>query len=423
MNKTKIWGILCVFGISLLAGLAPAQNDAIREAILSGDLARVKAIVENDPSVIHAKNRAGLTPLFDAVLENRPEIAEFLISRGADVNARNNFQVTPLHLACGNALPLGIIRLLVEKGADVNAVAKYVGKPLDLAYESGDEESIAYLVSAGATATPLQFETFRLTGSLRRIAFPWGMRNNIVIQHGPDGILLVDTGFSKRAAEAIRKTIAGFAKGDIRWVVNTHAHMDHVAGNGLAPSDASVIGYQGLTHGDFNNIVKKQEAPLAGRAGRTLAAPYILRFNGEDIALIPNPGLHSQDDILIHFPRAGYVAMGDLLLSQNCPAVRDPDKYLDFLDSVLDVFPPRTVFISGHGKDLTYEGLRKYRGAIAAMTAVVRKGAADGKNAVDMIKDDILRPYKAEYSFLDWLGPDAWIARVAGSLKGTQEKP
>ena len=144
-------------------------------------------------------------------------------------------------------------------------------------------------------------------------------------------------------------------------------------------------------------------------------------MNGEDIALIPNPGLHSQDDIIVHFPKAGYAVMGDLLLSQNCPAVRNPDAYVNFLDDVLDVFPLRTVFVSGHGHDAHAE-LRKYRNAVAAMTAVIRKNAADGTSAENIIKADALRAYKAELSFLDRLEPDAWIARVCENLKSAGAK-
>ena len=53
----------------------------------------------------------------------------------------------------------------------------------------------------------------------------------------------------------------------------------------------------------------------------------------------------------------------------------------------------------------------------AAMIAIVRKNREAGKSADDMVRDDILKAYKAEYSFLDWIGPDSLIRRAAAVLK------
>jgi len=109
--------------------------------------------------------------------------------------------------------------------------------------------------------------------------------------------------------------------------------------------------------------------------------------------------------------------MGDLLLSQNCPAVQDVAAYMDLLDKVLDIFPSETTFVSGHGKDLTAAGLRKYRDDLAAMIEIVRKRYAAGESAEAMIRGDVLKAYKAEYFLLDWLNPDSWIPRVRRSLQ------
>jgi ankyrin repeat protein len=58
--------------------------------------------------------------------EKRPIIAELLIKRGADVNARNNYMNTPLHLAKTN----DIAKLLIKNGADLNAKNRKMNRPL-----------------------------------------------------------------------------------------------------------------------------------------------------------------------------------------------------------------------------------------------------------------------------------------------------
>ena len=45
---------------------------------------------------VDAKDDLGLTSLYHAVIEEQKEIAELLIAKGADVNAKNNFGETPL---------------------------------------------------------------------------------------------------------------------------------------------------------------------------------------------------------------------------------------------------------------------------------------------------------------------------------------
>jgi cyclase len=403
--------------VCLVAFSAALFSQELLEAVKTGDLAKVKALVEKEPGIVNAKNPGGQTILFAAVSMGQLEISEYLISKGAEVNERSTFGLMPLHVACIRNVPLGIVRLLVEKGADVNTVAKYLGRPLDLALDTEDSALIDYLKSKGATSTPLVFETYRLASNVHRIAYPWGMRNNIVVFSGPDGILLVDTGFIKHAVKTLREIVGNLAKGEIKYIINTHLHGDHVDGNGIGETDTKVINFQSLANPDFKGLISRTDRPLRGGVGKELAAPYAMRLNGQDIQIIPNPGLHSQDDLLIYFPTSKVVCMGDLLLSQNCPAVQDVAGYMSFLDRVIDVFPAGTTFVSGHGKDLDNNGLRKYRDDLAGMIAVVRKNYAAGKSAEDMIRDDVLKAYKAEYSFLDWIGPDSWLQRIVDGLR------
>jgi hypothetical protein len=51
------------------------------------------------------------------------------------------------------------------------------------------------------------------------------------------------------------------------------------------------------------------------------------------------------------------------------------------------------------------------------MADTVRKGYADGRSAEEMVRADLLKAYRAEYSHLDWLGPDSWIRTVVRGLQ------
>ena len=233
-----------------------------------------------------------------------------------------------------------------------------------------------------------------LAPHIRRLAFPWGMMNNVVVFSSAEGAVVVDSGFVSRTVGDLKKAIEDISRPGVRYLVNSHDHGDHVAGNALAPSPAAVITAASLAAHAAGVPATRDALPLKGRTGRVLPAPYTLRTGGVEFTLIPRPGLHSDDDLMVYVPAESVVAMGDLLLSESVPAVEDIAGYLAFLDDVLDVFPENTTFISGHGRDLDAAGVRAYRDTLVSMVGVIRAQLAAGRTAEQMVRDDILKDYK-----------------------------
>ena len=367
-------------------GPPPASRQTVFQAAATGNLARLRMLAEADASAVNLRTPNGLTPLHLAAANDQRQAAEYLIS----------------------------------KGADVNAVARHSGTPLDLAYESVRPEIVRWLESKGGRFTPLRFDVATLTPAIHRVAFPWGMMNNVLVFSGADGAVIVDSGFSTRALGELKKEIARFSPSGVRYVINSHNHGDHVTGNALAPGAAAVITSATLAAPPAGLSITRRTDPFKGRSGRTLPAGYTWRTGGADLILIPRPGLHSDADVIVYFPRESVVAMGDLLLSESMPAVNDISAYMAFLDDVLDVFPENTTFVSGHGRDLDMAGVRAYRDALNAMIHIVRTNLVAGHTAEQMMKDDVLKDYKAKYSLLEFLNPDTLIPRVVtAAQKGT----
>ena len=78
-----------------------------------------------------------------------PQRLNFLLSRGADIEYRDEQQKTPLHHAASNG-SLSTLRYLVGTGADIYAGAPRIGTPLHSAALSGSTGAVKYLVDAGA---------------------------------------------------------------------------------------------------------------------------------------------------------------------------------------------------------------------------------------------------------------------------------
>ena len=90
-------------------------------ACQKGDFEVVKAHVSllDSKEALQAKDSDGNTPLHLSCRSLSIEIIKYLISKGADMNARNKMELTPLHIAtqCGYIM---VAEILVKEGAEVN---------------------------------------------------------------------------------------------------------------------------------------------------------------------------------------------------------------------------------------------------------------------------------------------------------------
>jgi hypothetical protein len=94
--------------------------------------------------------------------------------------------------------------------------------------------------------------------------------------------------------------------------------------------------------------------------------------------------------------------------------------YFEFLDEVMDYFPEKTTFISGHGRDYTLTDINAYNGILFESISIFRKTIKTGRTVDQMIEGNLLKDYASWGKYLTFLGPDAWIKMVAASYD--QEK-
>lgn len=120
-------------------------------ASMAGAKDTVLEMIAENPDLTGAYSRDGWTPLHLACFFGQPEIAEILIARGADVNARsrNLMQNMPLHAAAAGRNRESV-RLLLEHGADVNARQHGGWTVLHAASQNGDVEMVRLLLGGGA---------------------------------------------------------------------------------------------------------------------------------------------------------------------------------------------------------------------------------------------------------------------------------
>jgi ankyrin repeat protein len=103
------------------------------------DASKIKYLIERGADV-NAKEEYGNTSLHWASLMDCIEIVKLLLDRGADVGATDKDRWTPLHWASEYNC-IEIAKLLLEKGADVNSENNGGWTPLDRA-ESDEMEAL-----------------------------------------------------------------------------------------------------------------------------------------------------------------------------------------------------------------------------------------------------------------------------------------
>jgi ankyrin repeat protein len=222
MNTQTISAAVCVYMVCLAAlpcSMAAPPGDSIHLAVRNDDTAGIRRWLAEDIALLNARDADGLTPLhiaackyrrraFDLLLAsgadvkaktapcrmtldtasgsfvfagvrsdwtalhivavtNRIDMAEALIARGADVNARNDRGQTPLFLTA-EAGHLPMARLLIERGVRVGAKPTAGGRsPLQAAVFGGHVGLAQLLLANGAALDPLSAAGLGRTSELQ----------------------------------------------------------------------------------------------------------------------------------------------------------------------------------------------------------------------------------------------------------------
>jgi len=107
-----VWVSVSMRGLELM----PTLDDAI----LFGDVARVKHFLATQPELVSKRDKSGRTPLFGAADNGNKELVEVLLSYKADINAKNDMGETPLNWMAIRGNKKGA-EVLLSFNADVNA--------------------------------------------------------------------------------------------------------------------------------------------------------------------------------------------------------------------------------------------------------------------------------------------------------------
>jgi cyclase len=225
---------------------------------------------------------------------------------------------------------------------------------------------------------------------------------------GPDGILMVDSQYAQltdKVAAAVRR-ISG---GPIRYLVNTHIHRDHTAGNAnFAKMGAVIFAREELREG----MVRLSKAPNA--AGNPVANPagfpvvtygmgpsVKIYMNDEIVDLIPIRAAHTGGDTNIKFEKANVLFIGDFYRNYGYPFIDINNGgslkgMLEGLDLTMKSADANTKLIPGHGTIIKRDDFIPYRDMIVAVAGRVQQLIGQGKTLQEVLAAKLTAPYDAK---------------------------
>lgn len=242
-----------------------------------------------------------------------------------------------------------------------------------------------------------------------------GAGGNIGVSVGADGVLMVDSQFAP-LAERILAAVKALGGGPPKLLLNTHLHGDHVGGNSFFATTGVVLAHD-------NVRARMAGTDAAGLPTATFQDRVRLFFNGDEIDVIHLPGGHTDGDAVVWFKNSKVIHMGDLLFNQRFPFVDTANGgtvrgLLRNLQRVLDMLPPDTKVIPGHGPFGGVPDIVATADMIRLSVAAVRKAVAAG--TVDELKESGIEGYQ-DWSW-DFVNTARWIDTIVASGAATAQE-
>lgn len=236
---------------------------------------------------------------------------------------------------------------------------------------------------------------------------PDGAGGRIGVLTGPDGIFMVDAQYLQ-IGDKVLAAIRRLDQGPIRFLVNTHVHGDHTAGNAtFAKLGAVLLAREELREG----LARTPAAAAANAPARDPARlpvltygmgdPVRLRMNGETIELIPVRAAHTGGDTMIRFVNADAIMVGDFYRNFGYPFIDTSNGgslkgALEALELTMKVAGPNTKLIPGHGTFINRTDIIPYRDMILAVRDKVQQLIAQGKTEQEVLSAKVTAPFDAK---------------------------
>lgn len=252
---------------------------------------------------------------------------------------------------------------------------------------------------------------------------------------GDDGVAVIDTFVSADAAKQLLAEIRKLTPQPVRFVINTHYHADHVAGNGVfAKAGAVVLGHRnvrGWIHKENLKLLGPEPKPELKAFIEGLAPPTAgyeqavdLYLGSREVRVRYFAG-HTGGDSVVMIPDANAVFAGDLLWRNSLPNLIDASTQA-WIDTLLALEKNEggATFVPGHGDVSTMQHVAMFREYLTTLRKLVADARAQGKSGESLagaVMPVIIEKY-GQWDFFKYLAP-LNVAQTDAELGGSKKIP
>jgi quinoprotein relay system zinc metallohydrolase 1 len=223
-----------------------------------------------------------------------------------------------------------------------------------------------------------------------------------------DGVVVIDTGLTRKIGQAMLDHIRGVTGAPVRLVLNTHFHPDHSFGNVAfaergVPIQATPAARAQLAGEGPALLENIHELIGPGAEGTALALPEpaitgerTLEIGGHRIALLLFGHAHTDSDLAVFDETTGVLFAGDLVFQESAPATPNADlagwsRALRRLEAL-----PWRKLVPGHGPVIANAAqLRVLMDYLLWLPGAIDQAVARGDDMNDLLARPIPAPFDA----------------------------
>ena len=252
---------------------------------------------------------------------------------------------------------------------------------------------------------------------------------------GDDGVLVIDTFQDPRPAQALLAGIRKVTGLPIRFVVNTHYHLDHVNGNDVfRAAGATIVAHRNVREWMRTENIKMLDPPVTAEKKARVASltlPDVVHDSHLDLYLGSRrievryfPG-HTGGDSVVWIPDAKILFAGDMLWKEHVPNLIDATTaaWVESLDAMQKDYKP-AAWVPGHGGIASGNDVQTFRTYLVELRAGVQRELAAGRSG-DAVVRALLAGMQAKYGkwgfFKDYAA--AGILQTADEWRRTKRLP
>ena len=253
---------------------------------------------------------------------------------------------------------------------------------------------------------------------------------------GDDGVAVIDTFFSEDAATQLLAAIQLRTKLPVKYVINTHYHIDHVAGNRVFASQGAAVlaqhNVRGWIHSENLRLIADFLTPELKALTESIAAPTVdyedaasLHLGSRAIHVRSFPG-HTGGDSTVIIPDAKVAFLGDLFWRNMLPNLIDAStgQWVETLDAIAAMNEPGFTFVPGHGDVGDVGDVAAFRDYLTTLRALVSEARTQGKTG-DALAQLIVPKLKEKFGAWEFAEPLAQmnVQQTDAEMAGTKRVP